>query len=153
MLAPHVCKSTGYRSTSRDGLGSVYNSQSCTECHQKPITGGISQVSELRAWHRDGVGNVVDAPVGSLINDRAIDASIQERVPGAENVRTFRLSTNALGDGFVEAINSNTLVAIANAQPGQSGGLIAGPAIQAAVPERPGALRGGRLRWKNHDAS
>src|SRR5438132_11788255 len=136
-----------------DGLGPVYNAQSCAECHQNPITGAISQVSELRAGHRDGVGNFVDAPGGSLINDRAIDASIQERVPGAENVRTFRLSTNALGDAFAEAINSNTLVAIANSQPGQSGGRIAGQVIQVPVSEAPGAVRVGRFGWKNQHAS
>jgi CxxC motif-containing protein (DUF1111 family) len=135
------------------GLGPVYNAQSCAECHQNPVTGGVSQVSELRAGHRDGTGNFVDAPGGSLINDRAIDASIQERVPGSENVRSFRMSTNALGLGFVEAINSNTLVAIANAQPGQSGGLIAGQVIQVPVAEAPGAVRVGRFGWKNQQAS
>src|SRR5579862_8091748 len=101
------------------GLGPVYNAQSCGECHQSPVTGAGSQISELRAGHLDSSGNFVDAPGGSLINDRAIDASIQEHVPQSENIRTFRMSTNALGNGFVEAINSNTLVAIANAQPGQ----------------------------------
>src|SRR6185436_13672719 len=121
--------------TIADGLGPVYNAQSCGECHQNPVTGGISQISELRAGHVDFFGNFVDAPGGSLINDRAIDASIQERVPGAENVRTFRMSTNTLGNGFVEAIDSNTLVALANAQPGQSGGAIAGQFIQVPVSE------------------
>jgi len=74
-------------------------------------------------------------------------------VPGAENIRTFRMSTNALGDGFVEAINSNTLVAIANAQPGQSGGLIQGQVIQVPVLESPGQNRVGRFGWKNQNAS
>src|SRR5262245_27635968 len=59
-----------------DGLGPVYNAQSCAECHQNPITGAVSQISELRAGHRNGAGDFVDAPGGSLINDRAIDASI-----------------------------------------------------------------------------
>src|SRR3954468_10726647 len=31
-----------------DGLGPVYNAQSCGECHQNPVTGGISQITELR---------------------------------------------------------------------------------------------------------
>jgi CxxC motif-containing protein (DUF1111 family) len=136
-----------------DGLGPVYNAQSCAECHQNPVTGAISQITELRAGHRDGAGNFVDAPGGSLINDRAIDASIQERVPGAEDVRTFRSSLNVLGDGFVEAINSNTLVAIANAQPGQSGGQIGGQVIQVPLSEVPGAVRVGRFGWKNQHAS
>jgi len=135
------------------GLGPVYNAQSCAECHQNPVTGGVSQVSEMRAGHRDANGNFVDAPGGSLINDRAINAAIQERVPGTETVRTFRMSTNVLGMGFVESINSNTLVAIANNQPGQSGGLIAGQVIQVPMFEAPGAVRVGRFGWKNQQAS
>jgi CxxC motif-containing protein (DUF1111 family) len=135
------------------GLGPVYNTQSCAECHQNPVTGAISQVTELRAGHQDGFGNFVDGPGGSLINDRAIDASIQERVGGAETVRTFRTSLNTLGDGFVEAVDSNTLVAIANNQPGQSGGQIAGLFIQVPVLEAPGQRRGGRFGWKNQQAS
>src|SRR5713226_2081990 len=144
------------------GLGPVYNAQGCVECHQNPVTGAISQISELRAGHLSG-GSFVDAPGGSLINDRAVEcqvaaicgnsSSIQERVPGVENVRTFRMSTNAHGDGFVEAINSNTLVAIANAQPGQSGGQIAGQVIQVPVLESNGAVRVGRFGWKNQHAS
>jgi CxxC motif-containing protein (DUF1111 family) len=136
-----------------NGLGPVYNAQACAECHQNPVTGAISQVSELRAGHRDAFGNFVDAPGGSLINDRAIDASIQERVPGGEDVRTFRMSTNTLGDGFVEAINSNTIAAIANNQPAQSNGEIAGQLIQVPVLEVPGAIRVGRFGWKNQQAS
>jgi CxxC motif-containing protein (DUF1111 family) len=145
-----------------DGLGPVYNAQSCGECHQNPVTGGPTQISELRAGHLSG-STFVDPPGGSLINDRAIECqvpgicgnstSIQERVPGTETVRTFRITLNTLGDGFVEAINSNTLVAIANAQPGQSGGQIAGQFIQVPVLEANGAVRGGRFGWKNQHAS
>src|SRR5881296_2734040 len=63
------------------------------------------------------------------------------------------MSNNTLGDGFVEAINSNTLVAIANAQPGQSGNQIAGQFIQVPVLEANGAVRVGRFGWKNQHAS
>jgi len=136
-----------------DGLGPVYNAQSCAECHQNPVTGGISQIAELRVGHLDVFRNFVDGPGGSLINDRAINAAIQERVAGSENVRTLRVSTNVLGTGYIEAINSNTLSAIANAQPGQSGGVIAGQFIQVPVLEAGGAARGGRFGWKNQHAS
>ena len=131
-----------------DGLGPVYNAQSCAECHQNPVTGAISQVTELRAGHFDGV-NFIDHPGGSLINDRAIDASIQERVLGGNEVRTFRTSLNTLGDGFVEAIDSNTLVAISNGQP--SG--MRGQFIEVPVLEANGLVRGGRFGWKNQHAS
>ncbi|PYV33070.1 MAG: hypothetical protein DMG09_23005 [Acidobacteria bacterium] len=141
------------RETIEDGLGPVYNAQSCAECHQNPVTGGISQVTEIRAGHNDASGNFVDAPGGSLINDRAIDASIQERVPGAEDIRAFRTSLNTLGDGFVECVDSNTLLAIAFAQPSQSGGRISGRFIQVPLLEAPGSVRGGRFGWKNQHAS
>jgi CxxC motif-containing protein (DUF1111 family) len=131
-----------------DGLGPVYNAQSCGECHQNPTTGGISQITELRAGHFNGA-NFVDHPGGSLINDRAINANFQERVLGGNEVRTFRTSLNTLGDGFVECIDSNTLVAIANNQPAGQRGTF----IQVPVLESNNAIRGGRFGWKNQHAS
>ncbi len=136
------------RETIDDGLGPVYNAQSCAECHQNPVTGAISQVTELRAGHFDGLF-FVNHPGGSLINDRAIDPSIQERVLGGNEVRTFRTSLNTLGDGFVECIDSNTLVAISNRQPlGMRGQFIQVPVLEAG-----GLIRGGRFGWKNQHAS
>jgi CxxC motif-containing protein (DUF1111 family) len=131
-----------------EGLGPVYNAQSCAECHQNPVTGGISQVTELRAGHFDGF-NFIDHVGGSLINDRAINPAFQERVLGGNEVRTFRTSLNTLGDGFVEAIDSNTLVAISNGQPAS----MRGQFIQVPVNEANNALRGGRFGWKNQHAS
>src|ERR1051325_3969654 len=131
-----------------EGLGPVYNAQSCAECHQNPVSGGISQITELRAGHFNGV-SFIDHPGGSLINDRAIDARIQERVLGGNEVRTFRTSLNLLGDGFVEAIDSNTLNAIAQNQPAAMRGQV----IQVPVLEAPGNNRVGRFGWKNQHAS
>jgi CxxC motif-containing protein (DUF1111 family) len=131
-----------------DGLGPVYNAQSCAECHQNPVTGGISQITELRAGHFDGV-NFSDHTGGSLINDRAINPACQERVLGAFEVRTFRTSLNTIGDGFVEAIDSNTLNNIANNQPAA----MRGQFIQVPVNEANNALRGARFGWKNQHAS
>src|SRR6201981_361410 len=34
-----------------DGLGPLYNAQSCRESHQTPVSGAASQVSELRVAH------------------------------------------------------------------------------------------------------
>src|SRR5262249_31849359 len=133
--------------TIADGLGPLYNATSCASCHQNPVTGGISQITELRAGHFNGV-NFVDHPGGSLINDRAIDANIQERVLGGNEVRTFRTSLNTLGDGFIEAIDSNVLAGIPAGQGGQ-----AGTFIQVPVNEANNAVRGARFGWKNQHAS
>ena len=150
--------------TIADGLGPIYNEKSCANCHQNPVTGGISQITELRVGHRDSFGQFVNptifinngansVPSRSLVNDRAVCPQAQERTPGSETIRTFRTTTNTLGDGFVEAIDSNTLLAIANNQPSQSGGRIAGEFIQVPVSEAPGHVRGGRFGWKNQHAS
>jgi CxxC motif-containing protein (DUF1111 family) len=135
-----------------DGLGPVYNAQGCIECHQNPVSGGGSQVAEIRAGHFDGV-NFTDHPGGSLIHARAINVSLQEQVAEGYEVRAFRMSVNTLGDGFVEAISDETLIAIANHQPAQSRGRIAGEAVLVPVLEAGGALRIGRFGWKNQHAS
>jgi CxxC motif-containing protein (DUF1111 family) len=131
-----------------DGLGPVYNAQSCRECHQNPVTGGGSQVTEFRTGHYDGT-SYVEPPGGSLNNDRAIDPSIQERVMVGQEVRAFRITPSLMGDGFVEAIDSNTLVAIATAQPAGQTGTV----IQVPVSEAPGNNRVGRFGWKNQNCS
>jgi CxxC motif-containing protein (DUF1111 family) len=131
-----------------DGLGPVFNAQSCRECHQNPNTGGGAQTTEFRAGHFDGI-SFVDHPGGSLINDRAIDPSLQERIQAGNEVRSLRLSLSLFGDGFVEAIDSNTLVAISNGQPLAQRGLV----IQVPVFEAPGNVRVGRFGWKNQLAS
>ena len=146
------------------GLGPIYNARSCVECHQNPVTGGGSQIAEFRLGHRDRNGNFVSpsiainrgqtvVPNRSLLNDRAICAEAQERAPGSENIRTFRMSLNVLGDGFVEAIDDNTLKNIAAAQPGQSGGRIKGEFILVPIAEAAGTTRVGRFGWKDQQAS
>jgi CxxC motif-containing protein (DUF1111 family) len=131
-----------------DGLGPVYNAQSCRECHQNPVSGSSSQITELRVGRFDGF-SFVDRPGGSLINDRAIHPAIQERVAGEDNVQSFRLSLSVLGDGFVEAISNTTLQNIQAAQPASLRGTI----INVPVLEAGGALRIGRFGWKNQHAS
>ena len=68
------------------GLGPVYNAQSCAECHQSPVTGGVSQIFELRAGHSGPDGGFVAPPGGSLIQARATDPQIQERVPDGSRI-------------------------------------------------------------------
>jgi len=146
------------------GLGPVYNARGCSDCHQDPVTGGVSQVSELRAGHYDFSLNFVNPTITindglntisgrSLINDRAVCAEAQERVPLTEYIRALRMSLNVLGDGFVEAIDDATLQGFAAAEPGQSGGKIKGEFITVPLLEASGQTRGGRFGWKDQQAS
>lgn len=141
------------RDTIEDGLGPVYNAQSCVECHQNVVSGGGSQILVIRAGHRDQNGSFVESPGGSLINDRAIDPSIQEYVLPGETIQSQRISLSTLGDGYVEAIDDQTLLGIAARQPAQSRGAINGQALLVPVLESPGATRVGRFGWKSQHAS
>jgi CxxC motif-containing protein (DUF1111 family) len=131
-----------------DGLGPVYNAQSCRECHQNPVSGATSQVTELRAGSFDG-NTFTNHIGGSLIHDRAIDPAIQVRVAGTDNVTTFRTSLNILGDGFVEALPDSVFTNIQASQPhGMQGTIIKVPVLEA-----PGTTRIARFGWKNQHAS
>lgn len=131
-----------------DGLGPTYNAQSCRECHQNIVVGGASQIAEHRTG-RIELNKFVESAGGSLIQSRATNPDIFERVQFQDDVRTFRISTNTLGAGFVEAIANDTLVGIRNSQ----AAAIRGTLLPVAVLEANGAARYGRFGWKDQHAS
>jgi CxxC motif-containing protein (DUF1111 family) len=153
-----------------DGLGPLFNAQSCRECHQSPVTGGVSQVTELRVGHKSPDGKFQNAEISinrgseiikgrSLVNQRAIcpnaafpSVEIQERVPDSETIRTLRTSLGILGDGFVEAVDDSTLITLSNRQCKQDG-KICGLIVRVPILESPGETRVGRFGWKSQHAS
>jgi CxxC motif-containing protein (DUF1111 family) len=146
------------------GLGPVFNARACADCHQNPVSGGSSQFTEIRAGHLDKDGNFVAATVPindgastianrSIINDRALIPQAQEHIPDTENIRALRAALNTLGDGFVEAIDDNTLRSIAQRQIELSNGRIHGEAVDVPVLEAPGQSRIGRFGWKDQHSS
>jgi CxxC motif-containing protein (DUF1111 family) len=157
--------------TVKDGLGPLYNAQSCRECHQDPKSGGASQITELRVGHlgpnnrfqnpRIPIARGAEIITGrSLVNDRAIcpnedfpDTEIHERVPQSETIRTTRISLNLLGDGFVEAVADQTLIEISRKQCRSTHGSICGQVLRVPIVEAPGHTGVGRFGWKNQHAS
>src|ERR1700739_5006213 len=114
------------------GLGPVYNATACVSCHENPNSGGASQITELRVGHNDDNGHFVNPHIffndgkdmitgRSIVNDRAVCPQAQEHIPATENIRALRAALNTLGDGFVEAIDDDTLKAIGERQAEQSG--------------------------------
>ena len=150
--------------TVASGLGPVYNATSCVSCHQNPNSGAASQITELRVGHNDENGNFVNPTIfindgkntitgRSIVNDRAIGPEAQEHIPATENIRTLRAALNTLGDGFVEAIDDRTLIAISEAQPELTDGRVHGEVVQAPIFEAPGQTRVGRFGWKDQHSS
>ncbi len=135
--------------TVADGLGPTYNAQSCGECHQNVATGGASQIAEHRTGRLDASGGFFESLGGSLIQSRATYPGIVERVAFEDDIRTFRISTNTLGLGYVECISNETLLAIRAAQPVE----LRGTAVMVPVLEAEGSARIGRFGWKSQHAS
>ena len=150
--------------TEKDGLGPIYNAQSCRECHQNPTSGAVSQVTELRVGHL-GSGGLFENPSirinhgqevitgRTLINDRAVCPEVQEHVPATETIRTRRLAVNTLGDGFIEAVSDDTLLSISKDQCRSNHGKICGQALRVPVLEADGQTAVGRFGWKDQHAS
>ncbi len=134
--------------TVADGLGPTYNGQSCRECHQNVVTGGASQVTVQRTG-RTVNGAFFESLGGSLIHSRGTHPDVVEHVAAGDNTRTFRISPNTLGDGYVEAIANSTLLAIRDSQPFS----MRGTATMVPVLEGDGSARVGRLGWKAQHAS
>ena len=132
----------------QDGLGPTYNAQSCRECHQNVVTGGASQVAELRSGRTED-GQFFESLGGTLIHSRATHPDILEQIVPEDNTRTFRISTNTLGNGFVESIANSTLLAIRNKQPEA----MRGTAVMVPVLEAGSKARIGRFGWKGQHAS
>ena len=120
--------------------------------------------AELRVGHNDANGNFVNPTIvindgkntitgRSIVNDRAIGPQAQEHIPETETIRALRATLNTLGDGFVEAIADDTLIAIAAAQPKMSEGRVNGEVVQAPIFEAPGQTRVGRFGWKDQHSS
>ncbi len=154
-----------------DGLGPLYNAQSCRECHQNPDSGGNSQVAELRVGHRGANGKFENPSIPiaggkevitgrTLVNDRAIcpnaqfpDIQLQERVPDSEKIRTTRLSLSLFGDGFLEAVPDQALLDLARRQCESTHRRICGQAVYVPIVEAPGQTGVGRFGWKDQHAS
>lgn len=157
--------------TVSDGLGPLYNAQSCRECHQSPTSGGGSQITELRVGHQgpDHAFQNPDIPIAhgteiisgrTLVNDRAICPSaafpaseIQEHVPETESIRTTRVAISLLGDGFVEAVPDETFLELAEKQCKASHRKICGQALYVPIVEAPRETGIGRFGWKDQHAS
>ncbi len=95
--------------------------ESCAECHQNPVSGGISQISELRAGHLDGSGNFVPATVTinvggpnggvtianrSLINQRATCPGVVTDNDPTNNVPDGTIIYNHPNDQGEERLSS-----------------------------------------------
>ena len=102
----------------QDGLGPIFNRDSCVACHSAGATGGASSILVTR-FGQAGKQTFVELKSlgGGLLQEKAIDPSGLERVPREANVVAQRQSTPLFGLGLIEAIPDATILQGVRATP------------------------------------
>lgn len=135
-----------------EGLGPVFNGRSCAECHSVPRIGGSSTITEVRAGIRHDDGSFEELPGGSVFQMFSIPAhETQVTIPPEANVIARRKSLPLFGNGLVEAVPDEVLIALEDPEDSNGDG-ISGRAhrVQDKATDR---VRIGRFGWKAQQAT
>ncbi len=140
--------------TAEEGLGPAFNGTSCASCHNSPVVGGVSPVAEVRAGKRNAEGEfqALDPSGETLFHLFSIPThGCQPLIPADATVIARRVPVPLFGAGLIEAIEDETLLALADFQArGRDG--VSGRA--AMVTDRgTGERRVGRFGWKGQHAT
>ncbi|MHC5001583.1 MAG: di-heme oxidoredictase family protein [Planctomycetota bacterium] len=129
-----------------EGLGPVFNKESCANCHnQAGIVGGpgAQMVTRFGLAGKGGFDPLSNLG-GPLLQQASISLDCAESIPPMANTQTFRLTPGVMGYGLVEAIPDSQILAVRDAQPEARRGT-----AHMVVPfETPGEERVGRFGWK-----
>ena len=105
-----------------DGLGPVFNADSCAACHNVGATGGGSERVETRFGRTvSGAFDPMTSQGGSLIQAQGIGAQgvctfVGEQVPADATIRARRRATPLFGLGLVDSVPDAALVSLAARQ-------------------------------------
>ena len=105
-----------------DGVGPVFNDNSCVACHSAPEVGGASDRVETRFGKLTRKSfDALEGLGGSLIQEQGIGVQadcefVAEVVPAEANVTAGRRTTSLFGLGLVDAVTDASLVELASRQ-------------------------------------
>ena len=139
------------------GLGPVFNGQSCVECHDGPAAGGsgrnlaATRVTRFGRW-TGGSFDPLEHLGGTLIQRRSLREFSRaypipgETVPLEANVRAFRAASPMFGAGLLEAIPAAEILARADPDDADRDGVSGRP--NRVQNHETGARELGRFGWK-----
>lgn len=130
-----------------EGLGPLFNGTGCASCHNVPVIGGGSPMTEMRAGTRDADGTFRVVGGTTLYQMFSIpDHRCQAAVPSEATVVARRMSIPLFGAGLLEAIPDETLLALEDPFDRDRDGISGRAAI--VVDKATGQRRVGRFGWK-----
>lgn len=99
------------RETPQDGLGPIFNRDSCAACHSGPAVGGSSNITATRFGRvTNGIFDPLTSLGGSLLQEKAISPDGLEKVPQQANITALRQTTALFGFGLIEGIPDATIL-------------------------------------------
>jgi CxxC motif-containing protein (DUF1111 family) len=130
-----------------EGLGPLFNGTGCASCHNVPVIGGGSPMTEMRAGARDADGNFRVVGGTTLYQLFSIpDHRCQSAIPAEATVVARRMSIPLFGVGLIEAIPDETLLALEDPFDRDRDGISGRAAVITDVAS--GQRRVGRFGWK-----
>ena len=132
-----------------DGLGPIFNDDSCAACHTDGATGGGSTRTVTRFGRTThGVFDPLTSLDGTLLHAQAINPKCQEVIPAQANVTALRKATPLFGAGLVEAIPDSAIEQLAKIprRDGVKGQVAMVPNLSTGV------MHVGRFGWKAQHA-
>ena len=130
-----------------DGLGPIFNDNSCGTCHSFPVSGGSGTKVVTRFGKSASGGNPFD-PLshkgGSLKQEQFIDPAVQEFVPAEADVVINRITPMSFGIGLLEAIDDADILALAASPPDPNVSGI----VRMVQPLEGGPMRASKMGWK-----
>lgn len=130
-----------------EGLGPLFNGTGCASCHNVPVIGGGSPMTEMRAGARDANGEFRIVGGTTLYQLFSIpDHRCQSQVPIDATVVARRMSIPLFGAGLIEAIPDETLLALEDPFDRDRDGISGRAAVITDVAT--GQRRVGRFGWK-----
>jgi CxxC motif-containing protein (DUF1111 family) len=139
--------------TAEDGLGPAFNGTSCAACHNVPAIGGGSVVVETRAGYRTAQGLAsLDRDGNTLMHLFSVPPhNCQPAAPDDANVFARRAPLPVFGDGLIEAIPDDAILALEDPFDRDGNGVRGRAAIVMDVAT--GTRRVGRFGWKAQQAT
>ncbi len=139
--------------TAEDGLGPAFNGTSCAACHNVPAVGGGSVVVETRAGYRTEQGLAgLDHDGNTLMHLFSVPPhNCQPAAPDDANVFARRAPLPVFGDGLIEAIPDETILALEDPFDRDGNGVRGRASIVMDVAT--GTRRVGRFGWKAQQAT
>jgi CxxC motif-containing protein (DUF1111 family) len=129
--------------TETEGLGPLFNDDSCDACHREPASGGAHHRTVTRFGRRGPPFDGLEWLGGTVLQFQNTHPAAIEFLPMESDVQTLRLTPPLFGLGLVEQIPDAELIALEEEQrPG-----VGGRAHRVRTLED-GTPRVGRFGWK-----